>query len=256
MICVTQVLGESQAAEAADGWSTFANTQHLADHVVGYISQLTHANLAGQIAAALDERLFGELPKSVIETIARHDVGWAELDLSALEHVSEMHPDSFLRASPRCAIAAWEQSIAAAERMSPLAFYLTGKHFYLLAPRDGDADHQAFIEKYEARLDSEGASGYSEYSEVDLHRFVAALGFCDLISLHLCSGSCRSVRIPLAHPADPMARNARQVTITATSTSVHLNLSGAWRPGVIAIDGWLTGRDHRLTAKAFQWNLT
>jgi hypothetical protein len=254
MICVTQVLGESQAAEAADGWSTFADTQHSANDAVGYISQLTHANLAGQIAAALDERLFGELPKSVIEIIAQHDVGWAELDLSALEHVSGTHPDSFLRASPRCAIAAWERSIAAAEKTSPLAFYLTGKHFCLLAPRDGD--HQAFIGKYEARLDSEGASGYSEYSEVDLRRFVAALGFCDLLSLHLCSGSCRSVRIPLAHPADPRARDARQVTIATTSTSVHLDMRSAWRPGVIAIDGWQTGRDHRLTAKAFQWSLT
>jgi Protein of unknown function (DUF3891) len=98
MICVTQLLAKSRAAgPLADGWPNFAATQRSTNVVVGYVSQPTHGGLAGQIAAALNVRMFGELPKSVTEIIAQHDAGWAELDLPALEQVSGKHPDSFLR---------------------------------------------------------------------------------------------------------------------------------------------------------------
>jgi hypothetical protein len=196
--------------------------------------------------------MFGELPKEVIEIIARHDVGWADLDLPALEQVSGKHPDSFLRIAPHCAIAAWDRSIAAAEKVSPLAFHLTGKHFYMLAPRDDDADHRAFMQKYKVRLESESVS---DYAESDLRRFVAALGFCDLLSLHLCSGSSRPVRIPLAHPADPIAPEAKQVIITALGVDVVIDLPGAWKPMEIVVGGWLRRKENQLTATAYRWTL-
>jgi hypothetical protein len=50
------------------------------------------------------------------------------------------------------------------------------------------------------------------HSPRDLDRWVAAFGFCDLLSLYLCSGSRSAVTLPLAHPED--AANARSVTLT------------------------------------------
>jgi hypothetical protein len=203
--------------------------------ITGYVSHPTHANLAGQIAAGLAESLFGELPDAVVDIISKHDVGWAEVDLIALEHAAGKRPDSFLRITPSCAIAAWHRSIAAAEKVSPLAAHLTRKHFYLLAPRDHDRAHQDFIEEQGNCL---AAGDGSTYPVADLERFVAALGFCDLLSLHLCSGSGRSVRIPLAHPADPTAHFVRSITISTIDDRVFADVEPAWKPTVMSIGGW------------------
>jgi hypothetical protein len=43
--------------------------------VTGYVSQPTNSNLAGLIAAALAESLFGELPEPVVDIIFKHHVG-------------------------------------------------------------------------------------------------------------------------------------------------------------------------------------
>jgi hypothetical protein len=136
--------------------------------------------------------------------------------------------------------------------VSPLAFYLTESTFICLPPRDEDADHQAFMRKYKACLDAERVS---DYSASDLNRFVAALGFCDLLSLHLCSGSCRPVRIPIARPADPVAPDSKQVVITATHADVFIDWQRAWKSMEVAAGGWLPGEENRLMATTYQWNL-
>jgi hypothetical protein len=57
----------------------------------------------------------------------------------------------------------------------------------------------------------------------NLDRWIAALGFCDLLSLYLCSGSQSAVTLPLAHPENDA--NARNVTLTWTNTSLCLSES-------------------------------
>jgi hypothetical protein len=252
MICRVQQSEEARQALALEGWSNFAHTQDLENAITGYVSQPTHANLAGQIAAALAENLFGQLPEAVVDVISKHDVGWAEVDLTALEHPAGKGPDSFLRITPRCAIAAWHRSIAAAAKVSPLAAYLTRKHFYLLSPRDHDRAHQDFIEEQANCL---AVGDRSMYPVADLERFVAALGFCDLLSLHLCSGSSRSVRIPLAHAADPKAQSVRSITISTIDDRIFADIEQAWKPTVISIGGWSRGPRGRLLATTYQWRL-
>jgi hypothetical protein len=96
MICVTSNPSGSERSVISDGWQNFAESQDPRNLVLGYISQPSHAGLAGQIASALDHSLFGVIPEEVVEIIDGHDAGWAEFDLDALESGSTKLPPSFL----------------------------------------------------------------------------------------------------------------------------------------------------------------
>jgi hypothetical protein len=194
-----------------DAWQAFAKIQQpptlsTQGTLAGCITQPAHAALAARLAAALDPGVFGALPSEVIDAIGRHDAGWAEPDLAALECVGEKPPHSFLAYPAEAAVDAWRKSIREAEARSALAGMLTSRHFCLLAPRDSDPYHAAFVEQENQRRAPHEAT--SSTLRTDLNRYTAALGFCDLLSLYLCSGLTGAVRIPLAHPADPAAQHA------------------------------------------------
>jgi hypothetical protein len=173
-------------------------------------------------------------------------------DLAALERTSTALPLSFLGVPPEIGVAAWRRSIAAAERTSPLARALTRKHFSLLAPRGGDAAHRQFIEEQVPRVHEEE----TQLKEClpDGGRF-ATLGFCDLMSLHLCSGSRASVRIPLTHPADPESHKADYVTVSVAQGVIQVDRPRCWSSGLISIDGWIRSEPNRLSAMTFEWRL-
>ena len=97
---------------------------------------------------------------------------------------------------------------------------IISRHFTLLAGHD--AVHQRFVEAEKARQRKLAASA----NEVDLARWTAALGFCDLVSLSLISGLSR-VELPLAHPASPEAQTAARVRMQVTGR--HLRFT----PGVV-----------------------
>ncbi|WP_035355984.1 DUF3891 family protein [Edaphobacter aggregans] len=103
-----------------DAWDAFAATQEP-EHVLGYVSQPAHAKLAGRLATELHPDIFGELPPEVVDAITRHDQGWAQTDLEALETAVVTRPISFLECDSRIAVSAWERSIRQAEKRSELA---------------------------------------------------------------------------------------------------------------------------------------
>ena len=232
-------------------WQAFANSQQHVRDFVGCISQPAHAALAAQLASALDPRIFGTLPPDVIESIGRHDAGWAESDLAALERAGEREPQSFVACLPQGAIAAWRRSIRHAEERSALAGILTSRHFCMLAPRDSDPHHAEFVEQEEQRRAPQEAA--SSVSGDDLNRFTAALGFCDVLSLCLCAGLTGSVRIPLAHPADPASQHTPKATVSLTSETLRFD-PPMMAPGtLIHVDGWLASSPHVLTGHRFHW---
>src|SRR5207244_1900951 len=47
----------------------------------------------------------------------------------------------------------------------------------------------------------------------DLDRWTGAIGFCDVVSLYLCSGTRETVELPLGHPGLPESRHARKVLL-------------------------------------------
>ncbi len=240
-----------EAATGQDAWQAFADTQQRAHKIAGCISQPAHASLAAQLAAVLSPAIFGALPPEVVEAIRRHDAGWAEPDLAALERVVEQQPQSFLAVPPEHAVTAWRRSIRQAEACSPLAGSLISRHFCLLAPRDGESPHLAFLEhegKHRAALDAA-----SSVSCNDLDRFTAALGFCDLLSLCLCSGVTGSVRIPLAHPADPASQHAPKVTVSLSGEILRFDQLTMAPNCSIHVDGWAFSAPEELASHRNKW---
>ena len=230
-----------------------ADSQDPRNPVLGYISQPSHAASAGQIASALDDSLCGVIPEEVVEIIGGHDAGLAQFDLAALESASTKLPLSFLRNPQETGVAAWRRSITAAEGVSFLAGALTRKHFFLLAPRDHDAAHRQFIEEQTLRVCEEEKRLKECLPDHD--RFTAALGFCDLMSLHLCSGSSANIRIPLTHPADPASHQADYVTVSVSEGLIQVDRPRFWSSDAIGIDGWRLSEQNRLSAMTFEWRL-
>lgn len=248
----------SEASAEQPAWQTFAKTQQATSHIIGCISQPAHAALAGRLAATLNPTIFGALPSEVIDTIGRHDTGWAEADFAALECAAERQPQSFLSHPSEGAVRAWRKSIREAEARSPLAGILTSRHFCLLAPCDSDPHHDAFVEEETRRRGPQEAT--STYSSDDLTRFTAALGFCDLLSLCLCSGLTGNVPMPLAHPADPAARHAPNVTVSIANQTTPDQAIRFDQPVIppgtsIYADGWLISAPNTLTSHRFRWTI-
>jgi Protein of unknown function (DUF3891) len=254
-IQTSMILRTSHAivTEAADlnAWQAFARTQQTGDNIIGCITQPAHAALAARLAAALNPGTFGALPPEAIDTIGHHDAGWAGSDLAALESSSEIQPQSFLTYSSEGAVHAWRKSIREAEARSLLASILTSRHFCLLAPRDSDPQHDAFVDEENQRRTPQEAA--SSHSSEDLDRFTAALGFCDLLSLCLCSGFKGTVQMRLAHSADPASQDARKVTVSLSEETMCFSEKVMAAGAVVYVDGWLLSAPKTLTVHRFQW---
>ncbi len=236
-----------------NAWDAFAKTQQHAHDYVACISQPAHAALAAQFAEALNPNIFGRLPSEIIDTIARHDAGWAGPDLAVLESAVEKPPQSFLACSPEATMNAWRRSIRDAEARSLLAGILTGRHFCLLALRDGDPQHEAFTQQEtERRIPQEAASALSRN---DLDRFTGALGFCDLLSLCLCSGLTGALPMRLAHGADATAHCAATVTVSLCGEIIRFD-PPIMPPGTqIYADAWIVRAPNALASHRFHWSI-
>jgi hypothetical protein len=248
----------TKAARGEDAWPAFARTQQLAPGTIfntfaGCISQPAHAALAAQLAKALKPEIFGPLPPDVIDAIGRHDAGWAGPDLAALEYIGEKQPQSFVTCPPEGAVHAWRKSISEAETRSPLAGTLTSRHFCLLAPHDNDPHHTAFVEQENQRRAPQEAA--LPLSRSDLDRFTSALGFCDLLSLCLCSGLNGVIRIPLAHPADPVSQHATRVSVSIGRETIRFDQPTMPPDTVIHVDGWVAFAPNVLASQPFRWTV-
>ena len=249
MILRVSAAGDSGNARSA--WESFAKSQKLRARLSGYVSQPAHAKLAGQLASALIVEVFGQIPADVIEAVAQHDLGWSWADLTALESACSQEPASFLEISSEKATEAWTRSIHAASERSALQEVLTSRHFCLLAPRDGDAAHERFVREQNARCESlEARCGASN---ADLERYTTVLGFCDLLSLLLCSGLEGRHSIPLKHPAHPEANNAGEVVCRLGAGSLSFERPVLRAGSVFFADGWDLISAGRLTNQRYEW---
>jgi len=230
-------------------WELFVASQRVT--FTHFVSQHAHAELAGQLSGFLKQTAFGPIPQEVITIISRHDRGWCEADGTALEQSYSTLPKSFLAVAPEDAVQAWRSSIRSAERQSRLAGILTSRHFCLLAPQNHSVHHQFWQEETERRELLE--KGYPE--PADLARFTAALGFCDLLSLFLCSGVGNSAMIPLAHPADPGSKQAPQLTIKVSGMVAIFEPMPFLTPATARVQSWVREGGSKLRNQQFEWTL-
>jgi uncharacterized protein DUF3891 len=248
---ILRIFGSREIASVKPGWEGFAASQKLKDKVSGYVSQPAHARLSASIAARLATELFGELSAEVVEAVGMHDAGWSMADLAALESGSTDRPASFLDVSSRKATDAWRHSIRAAEQRLPLQGVLTSRHFCLLAPNDGDPVHEMFVhEENRRRQEMQAKCGLNE---ADLDRYTAALGFCDLVSLLMCSGLEGKFELPLAHPAHPEARNANHVVCELGSGQVRFDHRVLVPETTLLLETWAQMAPGSLASKHCEW---
>lgn len=236
----------------SSAWEAFAKTQRTRRYE-GCVSQPAHAALAGRLAAALEDAVFGRLPREVIDTVRLHDSGWAVPDLTALECCVEAHPHSFLNYPADKAVEAWRRSVRDAEARALVDGILTSRHFCLLAPRDDHPAHQEFITSETRRR-----APYEETCDVspaDLDRYTGALGFCDLLSLCLCSGLNGTIRMPLCHPAAPEAEETEQVSISITANTIGFDRPVLHRGTQVYVDMWSGSAPGPLGNQRICWRL-
>lgn len=233
----------------ADMWQDFVSTQHPANTFSACITQPAHAALAGEIAALLSDDAFEPLPMEVLQCIGAHDAGWAQEDLRALE--TSGLPASFLDVSPEGAVKAWRESIRLAWQHSRLSGIITSRHFCLLAPRDGDPAHSEFVtdETPKQQQEEEGCG----FPQQALRRLTGALGFCDLLSLYLCSGRNGTVRAPLWHAADPLACDAPHVRVTVSGPDIRMDRRPFQAGSTLSVAAWTRTDSAALTSQRIAW---
>ncbi len=232
-------------------WKAFISSQTMGAQFEGCISQPAHAVLAGELALALNGHLLEAVPEEVLETIRGHDIGWSETDLAALEGRKKDEIISFVSAPSATAVRAWRKSIGDATSKSSLSAYVVRSHFCLLAPRDGDGEHQQFLKEEETQLSLLGIE--KTYNDQDLERFIAFLGFCDLLSLHLCSGWDAEFELPLAHPAHPSSEYVRQVAISIREGFLHVDGASLPKNTGVRVSGWEKTSSGALHSRRYGW---
>jgi hypothetical protein len=195
---------EAQAASAV-----FLQTEQQVRPPYAVIFQAEHSQLAGELAKALREEIFGDLHPEAIQAAGQHDLGWNQSDTAQMEQLgqTELRPFPALRTAET--LPSWRRSIEHEANAAPLVHVLVSRHFCLLGA--GDPERAAFIQNETERR--EDIERILPIAPADLDRWTGAVGFCDLLSLYLCSGSQEPAEFPLTHPAAPDAAQAPKVTL-------------------------------------------
>ena len=192
------IANEPSTTATTSAWQAVQECQELKTSSCWVVTQPSHAALAGDLAAALREDLFGPIDATISRSIALHDSGWSMEDAEQIQRLRadrRTRPWSFLDASPEQFLRAWTASIDTAEKFAALGGYIVSRHFERLSQRN-DEKHQAKLEGFRKRekLRQQRLRGTTQLEDGALEKLVDALQFCDLLSLYLCCGSARSVK--------------------------------------------------------------
>jgi hypothetical protein len=205
----------SQEDEIRPASAAFLEREKHVTAPYAVVFQREHSQLAGDLAGALREEIFGELPPEVIQAASQHDFGWDPSDSSQLESLPQTKLRPFPDLSVEETLPSWRNSLAHAATVSPLVEVLVSRHFCLLG--SGDPGRQKFVKAETDRRS--GIEAALPFAPTELDRWSDAVGFSDLLSLYLCSGCQDPVQFPLAHPASQKASRAPRVTLLWRSGS-------------------------------------
>ncbi len=242
--------GFKQISELKPASDVFIQSQKSAEKPYVIIFQAEHSRLAGDLASGLRPDVFGELPPEVIQAIGEHDFGWKVSDESQIDSLSRREPRPFPKLSTEETLPSWDESVAHGYQLGQLQYVMVSRHFTLLGASDpGRAQFVESETRRRTRIDPSLAC-----STDDLNRWTAAIGFCDLLSLYLCSGSQAPVEFPLAHPADPAGSEARKVTLTWNDNSPHFSVPVLRSQATASLHGLnYTGQSSELTPVKVEW---
>ncbi|MGZ4788087.1 MAG: DUF3891 family protein [Terriglobales bacterium] len=190
-------------------WAAIARTQNARADRCLLIAQPDHARLAGEMAAQFRAEFLPSGAASYWKEIAAHDDGWlrfeAERDAGAAPEVGDDgRPLSFIEVEIERSLQAWEESIVAAEKVSPMGAYMVSGHFTRLAKGrlDAHADdeqRQTMIRMFVAAEEGRQAELEPRVARVragELREYVDLLQLCDTLSLYVCCGATAPVELP------------------------------------------------------------
>jgi len=192
------IADEKNSSTAVAAWN--AIEERLKQPAAEYwlVTQPSHAALAGDLAAALRDDLFGPVDQTTARSIALHDAGWSMEDAEQIQRLRskpKQKPSSFLEASTDISLRAWTVSIETAAKFAPIGGYLVSRHFERLSLRtdkNGTVKLEAFRKREKER--QQKLKKNLNQDQAALERLVDALQFCDVLSLYLCCGASRTVK--------------------------------------------------------------
>jgi hypothetical protein len=188
--------------EFQSAWDVVQRTQTQKYEECWLITQPSHAVLAGELAAKISSPRLPRLDDALVRAIAMHDAGWGVPDARAIvrsRSTPQHRPESFIEVPAVQFLEAWEESIAAAQGVSPAGGYIVSRHFCRIAePRAKSGSEakqvQAFLDRESQRQKRLAAKQSLETTE--LERLTDLLQFCDLLSLYICCGAREKVVFP------------------------------------------------------------
>ncbi len=262
MLCVTETmilrrLSKSNGCGPEEGEvrpaaPVFIESQKHIEPPYAVFFQAEHSRIAGELAKALREEIFGDLSPEVIEATGQHDFGWQESDEQQIRSLpGQLRP--FPALSVEETLPSWRESVAHAGSVGPLVEVLVSRHFCLLGA--GDPGRADFVRCENERR--EAIERVLPFEAADLDRWTGAVGFCDLVSLYLCSGCEAEVEFPLAHPASPAAAQAPKTTLRWKDGSPAFS-SPVFKPGaqISMTSRSYNGQGTDLPAQRFSWTFS
>src|SRR5438270_11963940 len=172
---------------------------------VWLITQPSHSNLSGDIAAKLRPAVFGTFDEHTVRAIALHDAGWSGFDSDLIRASRDSQQKkakmvSFVAVPPDISVKAWSESIETALKITPLGGYLVSEHFRSIAEMLSSAKPESA--KPTARFIAQETARQQKLRpkiglvDAAIQRLVEGLRFCDLLSLYLCAGLTEIVEFP------------------------------------------------------------
>jgi hypothetical protein len=203
----------SSSPQPIPAWHAVEKRQRQSAKQWLLITQVDHAQLAGDLAARLESPLIPQLTPDLVRAIALHDAGWEQFDTGADKRTRELHPRlnddgrplSFLDVTPADFVVAWNGSITQAEQVCPAGGFIVSRHFFRLGEGrlnsqiDDEEDTSRLRQFLHAEKDRQARlSRLTSCSSQELETLTDVLQFCDLLSLYLCSGASEAVEFPQA----------------------------------------------------------
>lgn len=187
-------------------WHVVEQLQRQKYEACWMITQPSHAVLASEIAAGLQDPQIPRLDAALVRAIALHDAGWGIQDAQAITRSRsprQQAPRSFLDSEIEEFLEAWTQSIQVAESAGAAGGYIVSRHFQRLAEHrasaavDSDRDLkklESFTARETQRQQRLAAKQTRNWQE--LESLTDVLQLCDLLSLYVCCGARENVEFP------------------------------------------------------------
>ena len=204
------IADERTSAESVSVWPAIEGRLKQNASAYWLVTQPSHAALAGDLAAALREDLFGPIDQTVARSIALHDAGWSMEDAEFLvfREINKIY--KMMEKLRKKELSGIRNQKSGA--LNPLKDI--NEEIYSFATlKQKEIDELKKLEAFRKREKERQQmlrTGIN-HEQPALERLVDALQFCDALSLYLCCGSSQTIKFE--RPALTVSRRSDEYRI-------------------------------------------